>query len=182
MPTGLSDSGFRRCEVEARRLLKPFAARVFKTLPRAALRYAQDEWAEANAWAKAQGLGGISKQIWNIRPKINEIDAVITPMLQRRVFEAHPELAFARLNGATPLVSKHTREGRNARRRLLERAGFRDIDRWLNDLPAKHAKPDDLLDACALAITARHILRGEGRQVPQVVERDRLGLRMSIWF
>jgi predicted RNase H-like nuclease len=182
MPIGLSASGVRRCEAEARKLLSPFASRVFKTMPRGALRFAQNDWATANRWARAQGFGGISKQIWNIRPKIKEIDAVIAPEDQRRIYEAHPELAFARLNGGRALASKHTGEGCKARARLLRQAGFGDIDRWLKSLSRRHAKADDLLDACALVVTAQHILRGRERQVPEVVERDRRGLRMSISF
>src|SRR5262249_31227913 len=108
MPIGLSERGVRQCEVEARKLLSPCASRVFKTLPREALRFAQNDWIAANQWSKARGFGGLSKQIWNIRPKINEIEAVITPETQARIWEAHPELAFARLNHGRPLDSKHT--------------------------------------------------------------------------
>jgi predicted RNase H-like nuclease len=42
----------------------------------------------------------VSKQCFHIFPKIREIDAAMTPTLEVRVFEVHPELAFWRLNGA----------------------------------------------------------------------------------
>ena len=182
MPIGIPQRGVRQCEVEARKLLSPYAARVFKSLSRGALRFAQSEWNTANQWSKARGFGGISKQIWNIRPKIKEIDRSIAPADQARIYEAHPELAFARLNGGTPLDSKHTPEGLNARKRLLLRAGFTNLDSWLQNLRGNGAKADDLFDACALTLTARNILRGRARHIPEVVERDSRSLRMSISY
>jgi predicted RNase H-like nuclease len=182
MPIGLSRDGVRQCEVEARRLLSPCASRVFKTIARGALRFAQKDWNVANQWSKDQGFGGISKQIWNIRPKIKEIDRAIAPSDQARVVEAHPELAFARLNGGRPLDSKHTRRGLLARQELLRDAGFTNLDDWLRSLRGKGAKADDLFDACVLVLTARNILRGEGREVPAVEQRDSRGLKMAIAY
>jgi len=182
MPIGISSNGVRQCEVEARAALSPCGSRVFKTLPRGALHFAQTEWTVANQWSKAQGFGGISKQIWNIRPRILEIDDVLTAADQDRVFEAHPELAFARLNGGKPLASKHLAEGRSLRTRLLRAAGFGMIDNWLGNLRGSGAKADDLLDACALVLTARHIARGTGRCLPAGIERDARGLGMSISY
>jgi predicted RNase H-like nuclease len=182
MPIGLSSDGVRQCEVEARKLLAGCASRVFKTLPRAALRFAQNDWKSANQWAKRAGFGGISKQIWNIRPKIKEIDRAITAADQGRVHEAHPELAFARLNGGRPLDSKHTAAGLKARQELLRKAGFTNLDRWLRALRGNGAKADDLYDACVLVLTARNILRGEGREVPAVEQRDSRRLKMAIAY
>lgn len=182
MPIGLSRDGVRQCEVEARRLLSPCASRVFKTIARGALRFAQKDWNVANQWSKDQGFGGISKQIWNILPKIKEIDRAIAPADQLRVVEAHPELAFARLNGGRPLDSKHTRGGLLARQALLQRAGFTNLDGWLQSLRGRGAKADDLFDACVLVLTARNILRGDGREVPAVEQRDSRGLKMAIAY
>ncbi|MCE9523027.1 MAG: DUF429 domain-containing protein [Alphaproteobacteria bacterium] len=182
MPIGISQRGVRQCEVEARKLLSPYASRVFKTLPRGALQFAQSEWIAANQWSKDQGFGGLSKQIWNIRPKINEIDRVIVPQDQARVHEAHPELAFARLNGGKALDSKHTPEGLRERKRLLTQAGFTNLDDWLQQLRGNGAKADDLFDACVLVLTAKNILHGDGIVLPAHEERDSRGLRMSIAY
>jgi predicted RNase H-like nuclease len=182
MPIGISGNGVRQCEVEARKILSRCASRVFKTLPRGALRFAQSDWVSANQWSKRQGFGGISKQAWNIRPKMIEIDEAITRRQQSRVHEAHPELAFARLNGGTPLPSKHTADGIALRRRLLEREGFVRLRRWLGELRGSGAKSDDLLDACALVLTARHLLLGTAVVLPVKGERDPRGLRMSIAY
>ncbi len=182
MPIGLARNGVRQCEVEARKLISPCGPRVFKTLPRGALRFAQENWIAANQWSKAQGFGGISKQIWNIRPKIKEIDRAIGPEDQTRIVEAHPELAFARLNNGKPLDSKHTRAGLDARQQILRRAGFTNLDGWLRALRGKGAKADDLYDACVLVLTARNFLRGAGKEVPRVEERDSRGLKMAIGY
>lgn len=182
MPIGLSRDGVRQCEVEARRLLSPCASRVFKTIARGALRFAQKDWNVANQWSKDQGFGGISKQIWNIRPKIKEIDRAIAPSDQLRIVEAHPELAFARLNGGRPLDSKHSHGGLLARQEILRRAGFTNLDGWLRQLRGRGAKADDLYDACVLVLTARSILRGDGREVPAVEQRDSRGLKMAIAY
>jgi predicted RNase H-like nuclease len=182
MPIGISNSGVRQCEVEARRLLSPCGSRVFKTLPRGALRFDQSEWDSANRWSKAQDLGGISRQIWNIRPRILELDDNISIETQNRIFEAHPELAFARLNAGRPLASKHTAEGLSLRVDLLRDAGFPDIDGWIRGLRGTGAKSDDLLDACALVLTARHIALGSATHLPFRPEHDARGLRMSISY
>lgn len=182
MPIGLSRNGVRQCEVAARKIISPHSSRVFKTLPRGALKYPQKDWQSANQWSKKQGFGGISKQIWAIRPKIIEIDRAITPEAQARVHEAHPELAFARLNKGTPLDSKHTAEGLAARKHLLQRAGFKNLDDWLQRLRGTGAKADDLLDSCVLVLTARNLLRRRAKFAPEVFERDSRGLRMAIAY
>jgi predicted RNase H-like nuclease len=181
MPIGLSRSGVRQCEVEARKIISPHGSRVFRTLPRGALKFPQKDWRNANQWSKAQGFGGISKQIWAIRPKIIEIDRAITPDNQTRVYEAHPELAFARLAGLS-LESKHTSQGLAARKHLLQRAGFTKLDDWLQHLRGTGAKADDLLDSCVLALTAKNLLQGTAKLVPAVVETDSRGLRMAIAY
>lgn len=182
MPIGLSEDGARQCEVEARRLLSPCGSRVFKSLPRGALCFRQEDWGKANQWSKAQGHGGLSRQIWNIRPKIMEIEASIDPGQQRRIHEAHPELAFARLNAGRALPPKRTAEGLALRVRLLEAAGFPPLGGWMAALRGQGAKGDDLLDACALVLTARHIALGTAVQLPARPARDARGLRMSITY
>lgn len=182
MPIGLSRSGVRQCEVEARKLISPCGSRVFKTLPREALRFAQENWIAANQWSKDAGYGGISKQIWNIRPKIKELDKALRPTDQARIVEAHPELAFARLNAGKPLDSKHTKAGLARRQELLQHAGFTNFDEWRRHLKEFDAKLDDLYDACVLVLTARNRLQGNGKEVPAVEQRDSRGLKMSIAY
>src|SRR6185437_12326227 len=69
----------------------------------------------------------VSKQLFNIAPKIREVDAMLRadPLLVGRVHEVHPELAFWRLNGGQPLSepkrvkSRCHAHGLAQRRRLL---------------------------------------------------------------
>ena len=182
MPIGLSDDGHRECEYAARNILSPHGARVFRVPPRGALQFGYDDWASANSWSKSRGFGGISRQSWNIWPKIAEIDGTIVATDQRRIHEAHPELAFARLNAGKAIVSKHTDEGLNARKRLLRSAGFARLNDWLARRRELFAKPDDILDASVLLLTALRIKAGEAIALPRVAPRDTRGLRMTIHY
>ena len=74
----------------------------------------------------------VSKQLFNIAPKIREVDEALRadPDAAGRVFEVHPELAFWRLNGERPLTepkkvkSRPYEPGLALRRGLLIAAGF----------------------------------------------------------
>jgi predicted RNase H-like nuclease len=182
MPIGLSDAGHRECESAARKILGPHGARVFRVPPRGALEFRYDDWAGANSWSKRQGFGGISRQAWNISPKIAEIDTAIAAADQKRIFEAHPELAFARLNAHKALCSKHTDKGLNDRKRLLRRLGFLNLNDWLKCRRTLFAKPDDIFDASVLLLTAMRIRDGEAIALPRVAPRDTRGLKMAIHY
>jgi predicted RNase H-like nuclease len=182
MPIGLSDAGHRECESAARKVLSPHGARVFRVPPRGALQFGYDDWAAANSWSKRQGFGGISKQAWNIVPKIAEIDTAIAAADQKRIYEAHPELAFARLNADKALCSKHTDKGLNDRKRLLRAAGFLNLDDWLQRRRALFAKSDDILDATVLLLTALRIRDRAATALPRVAPRDARGLKMAIHY
>jgi predicted RNase H-like nuclease len=182
MPIGLSDIGYRECESAARKILSPHGARVFRVPPRGALSFPYEEWAAANSWSKRQGYGGISKQSWNILPKIAEIDGAIAAKDQSSIYEAHPELAFCRLNGGKPLPSKHTDIGLTERKRLLRKAGFVKLDDWLARRRELSAKADDILDACVLLLTAQRIKSGEAIALPATTPRDARGLKMAIHY
>src|SRR5262249_35812151 len=114
--------------------------------------------------------------------KIREVDAVLQSdrSLDGRVREAHPELAFWRLNGARPLASpKKTEAGLALRRRLLIEAGFPAT--VVNGAPPEGAARDALPDGLACAGIARRTHRGLGRPFPDPPERDACGLPMAIW-
>ncbi|HUB97407.1 MAG TPA: DUF429 domain-containing protein [Stellaceae bacterium] len=174
MPIGLPDSGYRACDLKARQMLGSCRSRVFLGARRPLLACA--DYDAANRWAKKDGKG-LSVQLWNILPKIAEIDRVITPARQSRLLEAHPELAFRRLNGGEALPNKKGRSGRMQRRDLLARAGFRELDDWVGTLTGTGAQPDDLFDACVLASVAR-----DPRRVDSPPVADARGLAMEIWY
>ena len=178
MPIGLSEQGPRGCDGAARRLLPGRASSVFPPPPRAMLDF--EDYAQANAWGKARGRG-LQKQTWNIFPRMRDLDRTLTPADQDRVFEAHPELAFARLNGGKPPAPKRLSAGLARRKALLAKAGVRGLDRLLVRRPSGVA-PDDLLDAAVLTLTAERILSREAVCLPERPDRDRRGLRMEIWY
>jgi predicted RNase H-like nuclease len=178
MPIGLPARGERACDRAARALLRPHASRVFTGARRGLWDHASQ--AAANRALKARGEAGVSVQLWNLGPKILEVDAALTPELQARVIESHPELVFLRLNDGRPLPRKASAEGLAVRRALLKRDGFDEIDAWLtNQRQRTGAKPDDVLDACAAAIAAREATR----YLPEGdAPRDARGLAMQIWY
>ena len=178
MPIGLPECGLRDCDLQARVMLRPHASRVFTGARRGLWDHAS--LAAANQALKRRGEAGVSIQLWNLGPKILEIDAMMTQRLQQRVREAHPELVFLRLNFGRALPSKKTEEGLALRIRLLRREGFVELKDWIGR-KAAGVKPDDILDACAMAIAARdftsgHVLPRNG------AAKDAKGLRMQIWY
>ncbi len=186
IPIGLADRGRRKCEALARRLLAPKRhSSVFSTPRRPMLAFADYE--TANVWGKAQGSdagGGLSKQAWMITPKIREADTTLHPADQARIGEAHPEVAFWRLNGGAPCTyGKRTTEGAAERLALLTTHGLTGADRVYNELrkaAGAGVARDDVYDACALALTAKARLAGDALRLTDGAQ-DARGLVMEIW-
>jgi predicted RNase H-like nuclease len=128
----------------------------------------------------------MSKEAFNILPKIREVDEAIGAPDQKRVFEAHPELAFARLAGAPLRHNKKTTEGRRERVRLLRRifaSAFQDPVRLRREHGAANVAFDDVVDAYVLAHVADRIPRASGARLPASdPPLDARGLRMEIWY
>lgn len=159
MPIGLpAEPGPRACDVAARRLLGPRRSTVFPAPAR---------WCLGRPWHEVRGL---SKQAFHLLPKIAEVDALIDPSVQDRVFEVHPELAFARLTGAVLSAPKRTVEGRAAR---LAALGLSAVPRL------RGAAPDDVLDALAVWHSTVVIVNGQASAVGDGT-RDQRGLEMVI--
>jgi len=179
MPIGFVDTPrpARACEVEARKLLPGKASSVFPTPCRPAL--ACTTHAEANALSKTMGVG-INQQTFHLFPKMREVDALMRGNrgLHRIVYEAHPELAFARMNGGRPVLSKKRQpDGYAERRKLLAKHGFKTAIERLSG-----AARDDMLDAMAVCRTATLIAAGTATRLSPARDRDRHGLPMNIWF
>lgn len=182
MPVGLPDSGSRAADTLARRLLgAPRASSVF-TPPLRPLLAARNDYGEANRLSRALAGRGVSRQAFHLYPKIVELDAVITPALQDRVREVHPELAFLAMSGSVNRLSKRTPDGYRERARKL-RAAFPSVR-----VPAREeartpgARPDDVLDALAVYWTARRVPGGSAVSLPPEPELDRRALRMEIVY
>ena len=181
MPIGLADAGARGCDVAARRLLPRGRKSSVFPAPR---RYMLDcgSWAEAQDEGRRRESCGLSKQSWNILPKIREVDEALGPADQDRIREAHPELIFHHLNAWAPLPGKRSPEGREARLELLGDAGLDGVEALLDLFPRAQVQPDDVIDAAACALAARRMLREEAVRLPEAPLCDARGLRMEIWY
>jgi predicted RNase H-like nuclease len=185
MPIGLADGERgRRCDAEARALLGwPRATSVFTPPSRSALRGRGD--ARVRALNVAACGKSLSSQCLRILPRIREVDAVLTPALQRRVREAHPEAVFARLaaSGRGIAAPKRSTPGRARRLALLPPAfAAAAPPRGALPFPARVAAPDDYVDALALLVAALDLAAGTGGRLPRRAERDARGLSMEIVF
>ena len=174
IPIGLPDTGGREADRLARtELPRGRKSSVFPTPVRTAV--LADTWPEANAAHRSATGKGLSHQGFNLCRKIAEVDAWVRGGVGVPVLEAHPEVSFAAM-GADTVPSKKSAEGRGTRLAALRGAGLQ--------LPETRRSPaydvDDLLDACAVAWTARRHLRGEARSLPVVPERFSDGLDAAL--
>lgn len=172
MPIGLPDGSSRAADRAARSFVSPRGSSVFPTLPRPLV--ALGDYHEANQRSRALFGKGISKQAFMLRRHLVELDELMTPELEDRLVEVHPECSF-RLLAGHPLPSKHTTEGVRIRTALAERL--------VGELPPvpRGARVHDLLDAIAVLFTAERFGRGEHLTLPAgPVERDGRGLQMRI--
>ena len=190
MPIGLPERtglGGRGAENAVRPLLGARQSSVFSVPSRTAIYAGDYASACARALATSDPPRKVSKQLFNIAPRIREIDELLCafPAAGARVFEVHPEVAFWRLNGGRALAepkkvkSRPYEPGLSLRRGLLIAAGLPDDA--VNAAPPKGAGPDDLLDALACAAVARRLHRGEAKPFPNPPARDAFGLPMAIW-
>jgi predicted RNase H-like nuclease len=174
VPMGLPDTGRRLADQLARAAVPGRAPSVFPTPVRAVL----DAGTHADAIARARSLGtpAPSAQAWNLTPGIRDWDAALTPALQRRVVEVHPEVVFARLAGQR-LAGKRTARG--VGQRLAALASWVDVPAALAAVPDGPAI-DDALDALACTWTAARWAAGEAEVLPPDPPTDPTGLLMRI--
>jgi len=182
MPIGLPEDGHRAADVEARRRLGARRSTVFPTPCRAAL--GATDYEEALAASRRATGKGLSVQAFNLLARMREVDRNMRPDLQDRIFECHPELAFARLAGSPVASSKHTADGIAVRAALLDRAlaglgaDAGAATAALGRVPSG-ARSDDVVDAIAIALVARDLATGSVERLGDG-SRDRRGLRMEI--
>ncbi len=180
MPMGFADKaekGGRMCERAARAALPGKTSSVFSAPSRKAL--GATDYRDACA-RNGNGIG-LSKQSFNLFPKMRELDAVLRKRPPCRIVEAHPELGFARLAGSPVLEKKKTPEGRKRRLALLAKHGMADIADWLDLLPRSVVAPDDVIDAAVVCLAALRVVAGKGECFPAKAGKDRFGIPMAIW-
>lgn len=198
MPIGLAADTSRDCDTEARKRLGwPRATSVFSPPVRAVL--GASSYEDACARNRAAVGRAMSKQAFNILPKIAEVDAVLQtlPKQPQRVFEVHPELAFMALarsrSGASDgirggshskglIEPKRTAAG-HARRLALMPADYRiAVDHALAHLQRAQCAADDVLDAFAVLWSAERCARDEAIAIATTREVDAVGLEMNIRY
>lgn len=182
IPIGLLN-GSRACDGEARGLLRwPRAASVFTPPCRAAL--AASDRAERRRINLAYAGMSLSEQTLRIADRIGEVDRLVTPALQTRLRECHPEVVFALLSreGKGLRHGKKSRAGKAQRLRLLPPA-FRAAAR-ARVYPRPDGvgvSPDDIIDALACLLAAFRVSCGNEVSFPKgAIERDERGLRAEI--
>lgn len=193
MPIGLPDAiigSGRGPEQAVRPLLGMRQSSVFSIPARAAVEEPDYRKACQLALERSIPPRKISKQGFNIFPKILEIDRLMSPALEARVHEVHPELAFWRMNGERALLTPKKVKGRVNPEGMAERralllahgleAGFLD-QAFLALARPRGAAMDDFLDACSASVMARRALQGLLMPFPRDFARDAKGLRIAIW-
>jgi len=166
IPIGIPVEGTRPADVATRSFVGPRSSSVFTTPIRPVLE--APTYAEARRIATALTGKSLSAQAYALAKRILEVDEYAHR--DERVIEVHPEASFREL-ATRPLESKHRIQGLAERRALLQEAGI--------ELPAsvpRVAEPD-LLDATAVAWTARRYARGEAVPLPDG-HKERIG---AVW-
>lgn len=181
MPIGLPDcdeaSPFPRlCDVEAKQLLGPKASSVFYAPPRECLSAKTPKQFQA-VHRKLTGRGA-GLPVWGIVPKITEVDELMTPELQKRIFEFHPELAWQRANGGKGLEKKKLDLGKQQRREILSPAihELARLEAWVHKV-GRGVAIDDLFDALIGLKVASEI--SKDNFLPQMTAVDSKGLRLQ---
>jgi predicted RNase H-like nuclease len=175
MPLGLLGAGWRDVDLLARRALGRRWPTVFAIPPRPV--WECGTHADASRLCQRLTGKGLSIQAWGLRRKIAEADQFRRAATAHvRLYEVHPELSFAAMAGAPLPDSKHTRAGLTARRELLAGEGIA--------LPPGigGAAEDDLLDAAAVAWSARRIAAGRAIVLTSPPQRADDGTEIAIRY
>jgi predicted RNase H-like nuclease len=181
IPIGLIECR-RACDVEARAELTCRKSSVFPAPdPRVVC---MTDYGEARKRMEDLCGKSISAQAFGIYPKVCEVNKCMTPELQGRVIEIHPELCFwAMGNGNEVCAAKRTIKGSQDRFERLKKHFDLPDDQWIKvENGIKCAQPDDVLDAVAAAWSARRWVNGSFGRFPAVPEIDANGIRAEIVY
>ena len=189
IPIGLPATASRKCDKDARKLLKfPRSSSVFPVPMRAALNPKFTYKAACDANEKQCGKR-LPQQSYAILPKIREVDDWLrkNPELGKQVYEVHPEVSFYYWNEEKPMeYAKKSGFGFLERYKLVTaQHGEKAVLKIRKEHKRSDVADDDILDAIAAAWTARRINFGEKKKkykcIPEgVPERDEMGLPMQM--
>ena len=160
IPLQLSHSGKRLAEIEARALLRNRACTIFSPPTLNALR-AKNYIDACDVNFKECGKR-ISKQSWNLFPKIKEAQEFLVnnSISKLRVFEVHPELSFMAMNGMSLInASKKTDIGREIRIKLVQKFFPRfSFEAVRNKYKKSQVLDDDILDSISVLWSTQRIV------------------------
>jgi len=174
MPLGLLAAGWRDADTLARRALGRRGVTVFAIPPRPVWECAT--YAAANRACRELTGQGLSVQAWGLRRKIAEAEEYRRRAAAPPLYEVHPELSFTAMAGTPLAEGKHAMAGRSVRRELLAAAGL--------TLPPRvaGAAEHDLLDAAAVAWSARRIADGRAVTLTSPAQRADDGAEIAIRY
>jgi cyanate lyase len=174
MPLGLLADGWRAADREARALLGARRSSVFAIPPGPV--WQEASYRAANERCRALTGSGLSAQAWGLQRKLLEANDYRL-RCRHPLYEVHPELSFSAMAGAPLRYPKRLPAGAAERRGLLAAAGIVIPP----DGPWSRVTAD-VLDAAAVAWTARRIALGRAGIVPDPPQTDRHGHEIAIRY
>ena len=187
MPMGLKSQGEgeRRCDVEARKFLKRRKMSIFPVPCRQAVY--SNTYAEANEVNRKILGKGLSKQSFNLFPKIREVDQFLCRDrdILKGIREGHPEISFARLGGGEMGHNKRSQEGFQERIAVIEEllpGSTSSVESFLGEYKRSVIARDDILDAIILSLAAKVSQERGHLIVPEKPTKDSQGIPMKIFI
>jgi predicted RNase H-like nuclease len=186
IPIGLlehAELGGRECDRQAWELLGwPRRNSVFSPPVRSALLCNRFEQACATNAGSSPIQSRTTRQCFGLFPKLREVDELMSPGLQGRIREVHPEVCFFELNGGRAMLyGKRTARGVRDRIDVLMNASVVSSPSTVEALKCGGVGMDDVLDALVACWTAERIHIGTAFCIPQQPTIDSNGLRMEMW-
>lgn len=185
IPIGLKDGGAdeRFSDKRAREILKTRKSSIFPVPCREAV-YAETYEKACEVNERLTGKR-ISKQAWNIVPKIRDVDSFLVKNknYREKVREVGPEICFQAFAGFPVKHSKKKPEGFLERKEILAsvwKCADEVIEYSLSKYRRKDLAKDDILDALAAALTAKKGSDYGFVYVPDEPETDSRGLKIQL--
>ncbi|MDC0183167.1 DUF429 domain-containing protein [Nitrosomonadales bacterium] len=178
IPLILSETGKRFAETEARTILKKRSCTIFSPPTFSALK--ANNYIEASEINFRQSGKRLSKQSWNLFPKIKQAQKFLKYNNKINLFEIHPELSFMAMNDMNlVLESKKTIIGKKIRIKLIKRFfpsfSFELVRKKYNK---NEVLDDDILDSISVVWSTQRIVDNIAQFVPKKPEKN----NMKIYF
>ncbi len=172
----------RNCDRAARAALGRRASSIFRVPCREAL-YCQT-YHEANMISRLHTGKGLSRQTFNIMPKMREADQLFKafPSAKKVCRESHPELCFVTISANNIVHGKASESGFRERCEILasiSAKAMQIVEHSLKNYLRKDVARDDIADALVLAICAQSSLT---KSLPETPEYDSSILKMEIVY